>query len=53
MNLPNINLEELEEAKKQNRKERLEFIDKYVAWLKKTPNKKWSSQRKFMESRTS
>ena len=35
---------ELEEEKKRNFKQRLEFIDQYVAWLKKTPNKKWSKQ---------
>jgi crotonobetainyl-CoA:carnitine CoA-transferase CaiB-like acyl-CoA transferase len=34
--------EEFEENKKRNRKERIEFIRKYVEWLKKTPNKKWS-----------
>lgn len=50
MNLPNINIEELEAMKKKNRKERLEFIDKYVEWLKRTSNKEWSSQRKSMES---
>lgn len=36
--------EELEEYKSQNFKERLDFIDKYNEWLKKTPNKKWSKQ---------
>ncbi len=39
MKLPNINLEELEAMKKKNRKERLEFIDKYVEWLKERPIK--------------
>jgi hypothetical protein len=28
----------------QNRKERMEFIDFYTDWLKKTPNKVWSKQ---------
>jgi len=37
-----INLKELEEDKKRNRKEHLDFIRRYVEWLKKTPNKKWS-----------
>lgn len=53
MKLPNINLDELRKIKEENRKERLEFIDKYVEWLKKTPNKEWSSQRKLMESKSS
>lgn len=44
MKLPKINLEELKKLKEENRKERLEFIDKYVEWLKKTSNKEWSSQ---------
>jgi len=41
-----IDFKELEEEKRRNRKERLEFIDKYVAWMKKTPNKIWSKQQK-------
>lgn len=46
MKLPDIDLEELEKSIEQNRKERIEFIHKYTEWLKKTPNKKWSSQQK-------
>ncbi|MFP4112512.1 MAG: hypothetical protein ACLFPQ_05765 [Candidatus Woesearchaeota archaeon] len=46
MKLPNINLKELEKEKKKNFEERLRFIDNYVEWLKKTPNKKWSKQQK-------
>ena len=46
MNLPEIDLKELEKMKKDNFRQRLEFIDKYVEWLKKTPNKKWSRQQK-------
>lgn len=46
MKTPDIDLEELKKLKEENFKERLEFIDKYVEWLKKTPNKKWSSQQK-------
>ena len=46
MKVPNINLKELEEFKERNFKERLDFIDKYVEWLKKTPNKKWSKEQK-------
>lgn len=46
MKTPHIDLKELEKLKEENFRERLEFIDKYVEWLKKTPNKKWSSQQK-------
>lgn len=41
-----IDLKELEEQKKENFKERLEFIKKYAEWVKKTPNKIWSKQQK-------
>ena len=43
---PKIDLKELEKQKEQNFRERLEFIDKYAEWLKKTPNKEWSRQQK-------
>lgn len=46
MKIPKIDLKELEKLKQDNFKERLEFIDKYTEWLKKTSNKKWSSQQK-------
>ena len=46
MKTPEIDLKELEKMKKDNFQQRLEFIDKYVKWLKKTPNKKWSKQQK-------
>jgi len=49
--LPEIDLEQLRKQKEQNFKERLEFIDMYVEWLKKTPNKKWSSQQKVIINR--
>lgn len=42
--LPNMDLEELKKQKEENFKERLEFMDMYVEWLKKTKNKEWSSQ---------
>lgn len=41
-----INLEELEKFKKQNFKDRLKFIEEYASWVKRTPNKVWSSQHK-------
>lgn len=44
MRFPKIDLKELEKFKEKNFKERLEFIDKYAEWVKKQPNKKWSSQ---------
>ena len=43
---PRINLKELDKLKEENFRERLEFIDKYVEWVKKTRNKTWSSQQK-------
>ena len=46
MKIPDIDLKALEERKKQNFKERLEFIKWYASWVKKTPNKEWSSQQK-------
>ena len=46
MKTPRIDLEELKKMKEENFKDRLEFIDKCVEWLKKTPNKKWSSEQK-------
>jgi len=46
MNAPHIDLKELEKLKEENFRQRLEFIDKYVEWLKKTPNKEWSKQQK-------
>ena len=39
-----IDLKALEEKKERNRKERLEFLEMYVKWLKKTPNEIWSKQ---------
>jgi len=46
MRTPHVDLKELEKLKNDNFKERLEFIEKYVEWLKKTPNKEWSSQQR-------
>jgi hypothetical protein len=43
---PKIDLDELKKDKEKNFRERLEFIDKYAEWLKKTPNKEWSRQQK-------
>ena len=46
MKTPKINIKELKKAKEQNFKERLEFIDRYTDWLKRSSNKKWSAQQK-------
>lgn len=46
MEIPKINLKALKKQKAQNFRERLEFIDMYAEWIKKTPNKVWSSQQK-------
>jgi len=40
--LPDIDLNELEKFKEKNFKERLEFIDWYSDWVKRTPNKRWT-----------
>jgi len=46
-----VNIEALKKEKEANFKERLEFIDRYVEWLKATPNKVWSKQHKeFIDS---
>lgn len=42
--LPAVDLGELEADKRQNVRERLAFIRRYVEWLKKTPNSVWSAQ---------
>jgi hypothetical protein len=46
MKTPEIDLKELEKMKQENFRQRLDFVDKYVEWLKKTPNKQWSKQQK-------
>lgn len=44
--LPKINLKELKKIREEILKERIKFAKMYAEWLKKTPNKKWSSQQK-------
>lgn len=46
LNLTKKDLLELKEEMKLNKKQRIEFVRQYAEWLKKTPNKKWSSQQK-------
>ena len=48
MDLPKINLKELEKLKEENFKERLEFIEKYVQWIKNNKNSKWSKSQKLI-----
>ena len=44
LKLTKEDLKELEEEKERNRQQRMEFVDMYAEWLKKTPNKEWSRQ---------
>ena len=44
METPEINLEELQKQKKENFRDRMEFIKKYADWIKRTKNSKWSEQ---------
>ena|GEM_PF-1079470 len=53
MRLPEINLEELEKIKRENFRERLEFQDRYVHWMKTTDNTTWSSAQKAMINKKS
>ena len=46
MKVPDIDIEKLRKFKEKNFQERLDFLKKYADWVKKTPNKKWSSQQK-------
>lgn len=39
-----INLKKLQEQVESNKIERLKFIDLWCDYIKKTPNKVWSSQ---------
>ncbi len=41
-----IDINALKREKAENFDERLDFIDKYVEWLKRTPNKIWSAHQK-------
>jgi hypothetical protein len=43
---PKIDLKRLNLEKEKNFKQRLEFIDKHVEYIKKNSNKKWSSEQK-------
>ncbi len=45
-NFPKIDLDRLSKDKENNFQQRLKFIDKYVEYIKKTPNEKWSKEQK-------
>jgi hypothetical protein len=51
LKLTKADLKELERDKERNRKQRMEFVNLYADWLKKTPNKKWSKQQNKLISR--
>ena len=53
MELPKIDLEELERIKEANFRERLKFQDLYIEWMKKSNNSKWSSAQKSIIDRKS
>ena len=53
MRLPEINLQELEKIKKENFRERLEFQDRYVKWMKMANNVDWSASQKSIINRKS
>jgi len=44
LRLTEKDFKELEEEKQRNRQQRMDFVDMYAEWLKKTPNKVWSKQ---------
>ena len=44
LRLSKKDLKELKEEMERNRKQRMEFVNMYADWLKKTPNKVWSKQ---------
>ncbi len=44
LKLTKKDLKELEREIESNNKQRMEFVDMYAEWLKKTPNKVWSRQ---------
>jgi hypothetical protein len=43
---PVIDLKKLDKEKEKNFEQRLKFIDAYVEYVKRTPNKKWSKEQK-------
>lgn len=44
LRLTKKDLKELKEEMKRNRQQRMEFVNMYANWIKKTPNKVWSKQ---------
>ncbi len=46
LKLTKKDLRELEKEKELNNRQRMEFVDLYADWLKKTPNRVWSKRHK-------
>ena len=46
LKLSKKDLKEIEKDIELNKIQRLQFIDMYTDWIKKTPNKVWSAQHK-------
>lgn len=44
LKLTKKDLRELDEEIRRNREQRMEFVDAYAKWLRKTPNRVWSKQ---------
>ncbi|MGI0038160.1 MAG: hypothetical protein ACRD99_07360 [Nitrososphaera sp.] len=53
MKLPEIDLKELERLKEKNFRDRLEFQDRYIEWMKKKSNSEWSTAQKSIIDRKS
>lgn len=50
LKLTKKDLKELKEEMELNRKQRMDFVRQYAEWVKKTPNRVWSSQhKKFLD----
>ncbi len=45
MNIPKIDLKEMEEIKRKNFEDKLKFIEVYAEWLKKTQNESRKGER--------
>jgi len=49
MNTPRIDLKELQRLKEENFRERLEFLEKYAQWIKKTSKQKRDRHQRVVE----
>ena len=48
LRLTKKDFKELEEDIERNRQQRMQYIIQYAEWLKKTPNKIWSTQQNLL-----